>query len=190
MFFDWLELDLGKVGAVPVSCQVLSVPGQRARSYRRRPLIKSADALVFVADARQEGLGENQRCYALMRRYLRERGEQVPLVVQANKQDAPGAMSPDELGAALRVPSTAPVVGAVATKDRGVRECFNLAVRSAVRAAQMRVHEQGLSAITGTVDTADSLLDTMLVFEDQVDGMDPGEEEPTEEELADVSMAG
>jgi hypothetical protein len=125
-----------------------------------------------------------------MRRYLRERGEQVPLVVQANKQDAPGAMSPDELGAALRVPATAPVVGAVATKDRGVRDCFNLAVRSAVRAAQVRVHEQGLSSITGNVDTADSLLDTMLVMEDQVDFMDPGEDEPTDEELADVSMAG
>jgi hypothetical protein len=49
MFFDWLELDLGKVRAVPIACQVLSVRGQRARSYRRKPLIKSADALVFVA---------------------------------------------------------------------------------------------------------------------------------------------
>ena len=36
MFFDWLEIDLGKVGNLPVCCQILSVPGQRARSYRRR----------------------------------------------------------------------------------------------------------------------------------------------------------
>src|SRR5580698_7101456 len=37
MFFDWLEINLGKLGPVPLRCQILSVPGQRARSYRRRP---------------------------------------------------------------------------------------------------------------------------------------------------------
>ena len=35
MFFDWLEITLGKLGSIPFRCQILSVPGQRARSYRR-----------------------------------------------------------------------------------------------------------------------------------------------------------
>jgi signal recognition particle receptor subunit beta len=189
MFFDWLELDLGKVGSVPIACQVLSVPGQRARSYRRRPLVQSADALVFVADARPEALDENRRCYALMRRYLRERGSDVPLIVQANKLDAEGAMTTAELRAALRVPESSPVVGAMATKDRGVRECFNLAVKSAVRLAQLRVAEQGLRSITGTPDTADGLLDAMLTVEDHLDGEAPEEIEPTDEELGQLVSA-
>jgi hypothetical protein len=121
-----------------------------------------------------------------MRRYLRERGGgggDIPLVVQANKQDSPGAMTPTELGTALRVPKASPVLGAVATKDTGVRECFNFAVKSAVRAAQLHVSAHGLHSITSTVDTADSLLDAILAMEDLVEAGDLGEDEPTEEEL-------
>ncbi len=179
MFFDWLEIDLGRIGNLPISCQVLSVPGQRARSYRRRPLVKSADVLVFVADARVRAMDENRRCLALTRRYLRERDDWVPMVVQANKQDASDALQPAELAAALRLPKLSPVVAGTANTGRGVRECFNLAVRSALRATQARIDDDGLGAIAGTPDTADELLDAMLLLEDQ----DTGEEEPTEEEL-------
>lgn len=181
MFFDWLEIEVGRAGAVPIACQVLSVPGQRARSYRRRPLVKSADALVFVADAREHLMDENRRCLALMRRYLRERDEWVPIVVQANKQDAPGAVTPAEVAVALRIPRLSPVVAGVASVGTGVRECFDLAVRSAVRATQNRISDEGIGAISGTPGTADELLDALLVLEDQDD---TGEEEPTEDELA------
>ena len=179
MFFDWLEIDVGRLGALPISCQVLSVPGQRLRSYRRRPLIKSADVVVFVADARMHVMDENRRCMALTRRYLRERDDWVPIVVQANKQDAEGAVTPAELGAALRVPRLSPVVPASARKRVGVRECFSLAVRSALRSTQARITDDGIESITGTPDTADELLDALLLLEDQ----DIGEEEPTEDEL-------
>jgi signal recognition particle receptor subunit beta len=107
MFFDWLELDVGRAGTLPISCQVLSVPGQRARSYRRRPLgrrTRSSSSLT-----REHLMEENRRCLALMRRYLRERDDWVPIVVQANKQDAAGAVTPKELAAALRVPKLSPM---------------------------------------------------------------------------------
>ena len=91
MFFDWLEVQIGKIGQLAVTVQVLSVPGQRARSYRRRPLITSADTVVFVADSGANQLDETRRCFALMRRYLRERPDtaQVPYVVQANNKTGP-----------------------------------------------------------------------------------------------------
>ena len=108
MFFDWLEVDLGKLGRMPIFCQVLSVPGQRARSYRRRPLIKSADAVVFVADSREGPIEETRRSLALMRRYLREREDEVPYVVQANKRDAEDAFSIPALRKVLRLPSHIP----------------------------------------------------------------------------------
>ena len=141
--------------------------------------MKSADAIVFVADARFHVMDENRRCLALTRRYLRERDEWVPIVVQANKQDAEGAVTPAELAAALRMPKLSPVVSGSAHRGAGVRECFNLAVRSAVRATQTRIHDDGLDALAGTPDTADDLLDAMLVLEEQ----DLGEDEPTEDEL-------
>ena len=181
LFFDWLEIEIGRAGSVPIACQVLSVPGQRARSYRRRPLVKSADALVFVADSRDGAMDENKRCLALMRRYLRERDDWVPIVVQANKQDAAGALTPSEVGAALRIPRLSPVIGGSASNGLGVRECFNTAIKAALRAMQDRIADEGLEAISGSVSTADDLLDTLLVLEEQEDF---GEEEPTDAELA------
>jgi hypothetical protein len=134
-------------------------------------------------------MDENRRCYALLRRYLRERGEDVPLVIQANKQDHAEAIAPETLAAALRAPKSCLVVGAVAHRDHGVRETFNLAAKAALRAVQVRVSEKGLAAIAGTPDTADGLFDAILTMEDQFDGADPGEEEPTEEEYDEVEVA-
>jgi hypothetical protein len=50
-------------------------------------------------------------------------------------------------------------------------------VRSAVHATQTCIHDDGLDALAGTPDTADDLLDAMLVL-DEV-----GEDEPTDDEL-------
>src|SRR4028118_139966 len=46
MFFDWLEIDGGKKGRHAYRFQLLTVPGQTQRSYRRRPLLQMADAVV------------------------------------------------------------------------------------------------------------------------------------------------
>jgi len=185
MFFDWLEVTLGKLGTLPFRCQILSVPGQRARSYRRRPLIHSADAVVFVADCRIDQIDETRRCFALMRRYLRERGEVVPFIVQANKQDAEGALTPEELAHALRLAPTMVTVPAVASRGEGVRESFNAAVRAAVSHTKRRLAESGVAGLAGQPQDADELFDKLLELEDQVDDM-AAEEEPTEEEMAEA----
>jgi hypothetical protein len=183
MFFDWLEVSLGKVGAIPFRCQILSVPGQRARSYRRRPLIHSADAIVFVGDSRPDQLEETRRCFALMRRYLRERGEPVPFIVQANKQDAEGALGPEDLAEHLRLLPDIPTFPAVASTGEGVRETFNAAVRAALSYTKQRVGAGGIGAISGQAQGADGLFEALLELEDKIDDMS-AEEDPTEEEMA------
>jgi signal recognition particle receptor subunit beta len=188
MFFDWLEVDVGKVGPLPVTCQVLSVPGQRARSYRRRPLIHSADVVVYVADSREGVSDETRRVHALMRRYLRERSETVPYVVQANKRDAEDAVPLSELRASLRVPAQVTMLPAVASKGEGVRETFSAAVKAAIRFAQALVSEHGLQGIAGTAENADQLLDTLLSLEDCMDDAN-AEEEPSEDDLIDAEAS-
>jgi signal recognition particle receptor subunit beta len=182
LFFDWLEVDGGLIGSYPVRCQLLSVPGQERRSYRRRPLIKSADTVVFVSDSEPAQLEESRRSFALLRRYLRERApEKVPFVVQANKQDAPTAMTTQQLGQHLRLPPEVPVLPACAAMGVGVRETVITALRMALHHVQHRVAREGLGAILGAPQTADELLDAMLVLEDET----PAEEEPlSPEEIA------
>jgi signal recognition particle receptor subunit beta len=182
MFFDWLEIDVGKVGNIPFRCQILSVPGQRARSYRRRPLVHSADALVFVGDCRVDQIEETRRCFALMRRYLRERGEAVPFVVQANKQDAEGALGPEELAEALRLRADVTLIPAVASRGEGVRETFNAAMRAALGYTKQCVAAGGIGAISGQAQGADTLFEAMLELEDRIDDM-AAEEDPSEDEM-------
>jgi signal recognition particle receptor subunit beta len=188
MFFDWLEVDVGKLGTLPIVCQVLSVPGQRARSYRRRPLIQSADAVVYVADCRESAMEETRRGYALMRRYVRERGEDVPCLVQANKCDAEDAVGLPALRGVLRLSTQMTIVPAVASQGHGVREMFTAAVKAAIRFMQTRVSERGLAGIAGASQSADGLLDALLELEDRVDDTAP-EEEPSEDELIDAQAS-
>jgi signal recognition particle receptor subunit beta len=186
MFFDWLEVDVGVVAKMPVTCQVLSVPGQRARSYRRRPLIHTADAVVYVADSREGVWEETRRVYALMRRYLRERGEPVPYLVQANKRDAEDAMPVETLRATLRLPEPVPMLPAVAASGEGVIATFAAACKAAIRFAHAQVAERGIEGISGAAQNADDLFDALLTLEDNVEEQEQEQQVSGEEALGDA----
>lgn len=166
MFFDWLEVDGGKIGGVDLRVQILSVPGQAQRSYRRRPLLFSADTVVFVADSTEEGFAETRRSFKLLARYLREREDDVPLLMQANKQDVEGARAPDAVLASLVKNPQIPVYGACAMSGEGVRETFQAAMKLAIKDVRERVQQNGLASISGATQTADALFDALLEAEE------------------------
>jgi signal recognition particle receptor subunit beta len=172
MFFDWLEVDLATKGKIPVRVQILSVTGQETRSYRRRPLLKSADAVVFVCDSRPDHLDNNRQRLLLLQRYLRERPSPAPYLIQANKQDLPGALAPNVLLAQLRWKQRVPVIPAVASDSKGVTETFQQAARAAAQYAQSIISERGLSAVAGTPETADGVLDNLLELEDRLESFE------------------
>lgn len=167
MFFDWMELDLSTKSKLPIRVQLLSVTGQESRSYRRKPLIKAADCVVFVCDSRPEHLAYSRQRLLLLQRYLRERRPAVPYLIQANKQDLPGALPPDELVEQLRWRKEIPTLPAVASTGQGVVEMFHQAAKAAARYAQSVVTMSGVKAISGIPDSADKVLDDLLVLEDQ-----------------------
>jgi signal recognition particle receptor subunit beta len=191
MFFDWLEVDLNTLGRFPVRVQILSVTGQESRSYRRRPLIQSADTVVFVCDSCSESLDCTRQRLLLLRRYLRERKPPAPYLIQANKQDLPDALSPRALMDALRWREDVLVLPAAATAGQGVNETFHQAARAAARHAQAIVAERGLAGIAGTPETADVVLDSLLMLEDQVDlsGGESGLCQPLELEASEELQA-
>lgn len=167
MFFDWLEIEAGRAGAMQLRCQLLTVPGQGERSYRRRPLLEGADGVVFVADCSPSALAVTRKTFSQLRAQLRKRlPRQVPMLVQANKQDAAGAWGPEVIAAALRLDAHTPVVAATAHLGVGVRETVMAAMRLVVRSAQAMINEQGLSAFVGAVETPHDLFESMLALED------------------------
>ncbi|HEX3757711.1 MAG TPA: ADP-ribosylation factor-like protein, partial [Kofleriaceae bacterium] len=130
-YFDWLDITGGWVGGHRVRCQLVTVPGQILLARRRRHILDSADVVVFVADSRASAAPETSAALRSLARGLDSRAD-VPLVLQANKQDLPDAQPPEQLHAALGLAARVPVIGAQASGGTGVLESFMLAVRLAV----------------------------------------------------------
>jgi peptide/nickel transport system substrate-binding protein len=97
------------------------VPGQIERNYRRRPLVAMADVVVFVCDSSPQAIPDTQRTFARLRASIKRRTEPVSLIVQANKQDVDGALSPAVLRRKLKLDSSVPMIAANAAKGDGVK---------------------------------------------------------------------
>src|SRR5262245_21248370 len=130
-FFDWLDVTGRAVGSHRVRCQLVTLPRQIELVQRRRHILDSADAVVFVADSRTCAALETDIALRSLSRGLGTRPD-VPLVLQANKQDLSKARTPRDLHAALGLATRVPAVGAQATRGAGVLETFLLAVQLAV----------------------------------------------------------
>lgn len=132
-YFDWLDFAGGYVDGRRVRCQLLSVPGQPQLLRRRRYLLESADAAVHVVDSRPEQLTKTRDNLARSRKLLAALGGSVEagFVVQANKQDLPGALSIEALARELSLPADVAIVPAIARSGEGVMSTLMLAARLA-----------------------------------------------------------
>lgn len=138
--FDWLEFAGGYVDGRRVRYQILSTPGLPEFGRRRRWLLASADVIVFVADARKDLLAET--CDALpAARAAQDEGSAAPvnIVLQANKRDLDGGLSPTVLAAALGLPDSTPVVPSVVTRGEGVMATFVFASRLATDRVRLQI---------------------------------------------------
>ncbi len=148
--FDWMDIPAGVVAGLPLHCQVVSVPGEVALTPRRVHLLASADVVVYVSDSRPAALERARRGLEVVRAALRDRPDEVPIVLQANKQDAADAVEGADLSTALGLGNGsfdgrggAPVyVEAIARSGVGVVDTFVAAVRTLSRVLNAR-SEQG-----------------------------------------------
>lgn len=161
--FDWEQLNAGVAGGLPLQCQIVSVPGQRALEPRRRALLASADVIVYVCDGAAEQLEESRAGLALIAGVAAERETPVPLILQVNKQDGASALSPEETARMLGLPENT-VIGAVAVSGRGVMDTFIAAVRAvgqtltaAIEAGTVRIPIRAAERPDVLVETLEAL---------------------------------
>jgi signal recognition particle receptor subunit beta len=163
-FFDWLDFAGGFVDGRRLRCQLVSVPGQPSLLHRRRYLLETADAVVFVADSSPGLVDVNRADLATLCRVLDRVGVKPPvgIILQANKQDLPGALSPPELLSALHAPEGTHTIAAVATSGSGVLETFVLATRMATDRVRALVLERELDTLHERDVSASSLHAAMV----------------------------
>lgn len=128
VYFDWLDFAGSWAGEHRVRCQLVTIRGLPPIA-RRQQLLERADVVVVVADSRSAAAPET---VAAVRAICDGLDDDVPLVIQANKQDLPDAQLPDDVRQALGLSTRVPAIGAQAARGAGVLETFMIAVRAAV----------------------------------------------------------
>jgi signal recognition particle receptor subunit beta len=116
LFFDFLPLDLGKVGGFSIRIQLYTVPGQVFYNATRKLVLKGVDGIVFVADSLKVRREKNIESLKNLEENLRDENisiYDIPLVLQYNKRDLEKGPVPllaidtmeKELNSNLKVPS-------------------------------------------------------------------------------------
>jgi len=164
VYFDWMEYTGGLFEGHQIRCQIVSVPGQPDLVARRRALLETADAVVFVVDtstrdAVVRSLGHIRQMAAILRAHA---ALSVGVIVQANKRDVPGAMPRDELRAALGEDfAHTAMTESVAEAGLGIRETFVFAVRLALDRIRELIVRGELPRGRPAVDNAEQLLSAL-----------------------------
>jgi hypothetical protein len=122
LFFDFLPLDLGKIGEYKVRFHLYTVPGQVFYDASRKLILKGADGVVFVVDSQAARMEANIESLENLEQNLAAYGgslARMPHVVQYNKRDMPDITPIPELREALNL-HKAPEFEAVAKTGQGV----------------------------------------------------------------------
>jgi hypothetical protein len=122
LFFDFLPLALGEVRGFKTRFHLYTVPGQVFYDASRKLILKGVDGVVFVADSQEERMDANIESLENLRDNLDEHGydlDNIPFVMQYNKQDLPNISPLEELQKYLN-PNKVPEFRACAMTGVGV----------------------------------------------------------------------
>lgn len=126
LFFDLLPLSFQGKNGLSVRIKVFTVPGQVIHASTRRLVLQGADGVAFIGDSRESEADTNAESFRDLRENLKQNGlniKQMPLVIQFNKRDLPGARPEPEIAEQAKH-GREPVYLAVATRREGVVEAF------------------------------------------------------------------
>jgi mutual gliding-motility protein MglA len=134
LFFDFMQLEIGKVGSLRPKFKLFSMAGQVCYAASRRLLLRGTDCIVFVVDSDRNRLVDNFESWHTMERHLIELGHNVttfPIVIQLNKRDVSCAASKDILCHTFGIKGR-PCFEAVASEGVGVLETFKAGLQAAI----------------------------------------------------------
>jgi mutual gliding-motility protein MglA len=124
IFFDYMPLNLGKLGGIETVFKLYTVPGQVKYNKTRQMVLRDVDGVVFVADSQAEAMPANLESLNNLAENLSRDGvdpDHLPAIIQYNKRDLPNALPVAELERQLNTRKW-PSVAASALAGDGVKE--------------------------------------------------------------------
>lgn len=134
LYFDFLQLELGKINGLTPRIQLYTVPGQAYYEASRKLVLKGADGVVFVADSASVRIKENIIAWNNMKNHLNALAipiAQLPIIIQLNKQDLPNALAPQIMVRVLNCQQYK-VIPAIASKGQGVFDTLKAIINGVV----------------------------------------------------------
>jgi mutual gliding-motility protein MglA len=138
LYFDFLQLELGKINNLTPKIHLYTVPGQSYYEASRRLVLRGADGVVFVADSTPECANANMVAWQDMESHLASFDmpiEHLPIVLQCNKQDLYGALPPLHIQQILHL-FAVPAIPAVAMQGEGVFDTLKAITRGVIASVQ------------------------------------------------------
>ncbi len=139
LYFDFLQLELGKISGLTPKLHLYTVPGQTYYEASRKLVLRGADGIVFVVDSDPRRVTDNLTAWRDMQRHLQGMGmslHDLAIVVQLNKQDLPGALGPEVYRPLLSM-NGYPTFKAIAIRQVGVFETLKAITQGVVS----RIHK-------------------------------------------------
>jgi signal recognition particle receptor subunit beta len=124
LFFDFLPLEIGKLGNYSIKIQLYTVPGQVAYDTTRKLVLQGADGVVFVADSQVVVREQNIESFTNLKKNLKLNNlqfDKIPLIFHFNKRDLKEILPINSLNKDLN-PDNKSFVPTVATSGENVLE--------------------------------------------------------------------
>lgn len=150
IFFDFLQLEIGRIDGKKPKFNLYTVPGQVHYDLTRKILLNSVDGLVFVADSQMEMMDANLDAILDLEENLMSNGrtlENFPWVLQYNKRDLPTAESFEEMEKKLNF-FNVPSFESVATQGQGIFPTLKEVIKRVVIHIRTQLEKDGVSKPT------------------------------------------
>lgn len=124
LFFDFLPIEIGKLGDYSIKMQLYTVPGQVAYDTTRKLVLQGSDGVVFVADSQVVMREQNSASFQNLKENLKANKisfEEIPLIFQFNKRDLKEILPIEVLNKDLN-PDNKPFFPTVGTSGENILE--------------------------------------------------------------------
>ena len=141
IFFDFLQLEVGRIKGKKPKFNLYTVPGQVYYASSRKVILNGVDGIVFVADSQKHRMDGNIETLLDLENNLREDGHSLdsfPWVIQYNKRDLPDIDGIENLQKRLNY-FNVPYFEAVAIKGNGVFDTLKAIINKVVANVQKQL---------------------------------------------------
>jgi signal recognition particle receptor subunit beta len=141
LYFDFLQLELGKISGLTPKIHLYTVPGQAYYEASRKLVLRGADGVVFVADSTPNRSSDNLEAWRNMKAHLASLDiplTTLPVVMQFNKRDLPNAIPTSILRTQLGV-NGYPTFESVALQGQGVFDTLKAIINGVVKNVQREI---------------------------------------------------